>query len=674
LFPLPLIGGHPVPVDSDPADGQQGPAQSRSPLTSGSRFKVTRSIGIEGIEQLPSGEQTPVRYFQKIVFDETLRKVGDGGIEEVSRVIESAALHSLDPYAQTMTEQALVPPGTAFRVQHTPYGPALWDDRSGEEIWDTDMISAFAPPMIPRLWPGGELREGQSWSYSGADLVQRIGLIDVLGGELRLTVERLLPEPSTGMLVAQIRGTLKTKVDMDMVVLDFDADVQIDLPVSLPVPFMVKFDGRLSSGVQSSAEIVQPADPVFDAKGTVLQIVQPSEKVLAAVGLPARGHAERPLSGSVAHSDTDRATQLDTMTSRKREHGRPGTSPGTTNAQAPVYRYRLYEDRTERAFTVLVPDGWQTEGGIMRIPPNQVQTIIDGCGKKLHFSMHDPSSKAFITYFPTEIYHSSLPGTSVMSFYPGQVVNGMKQMPQLLSPSQYVRHIVFPSSRAGASNIEWGETKSLTELANAWNHAFHSEDPVPPRVVAESVEVAYDRQGIRYGELWTALITSTTVQTSTVWLPDFVVVAGGPLDHVERFAPVLKAVITSFRMSPGWMARTIKHFNVCTQKVGAAQQEVRDLERKITDRLMKVQREMQRIDNDIVRNRDHTRSVIQEHEHNVLMGEDKYEDTGTGKRYLIDMGYERNFTDGEVIIQTNDWLYEPPPEFRDMRNINITDE
>jgi hypothetical protein len=56
------------------------------------------------------------------------------------------------------------------------------------------------------------------------------------------------------------------------------------------------------------------------------------------------------------------------------------------------------------------------------------------------------------------------------------------------------------------------------------------------------------------------------------------------------------------------------------------------------------------------------------------MGEDKYEDTETGKRYIIDMGYERNYTNGDMIIQTDDWLFEPPPGYREMKNINITDE
>ena len=51
---------------------------------------------------------------------------------------------------------------------------------------------------------------------------------------------------------------------------------------------------------------------------------------------------------------------------------------------------------------------------------------------------------------------------------------------------------------------------------------------------------------------------------------------------------------------------------------------------QLTDRylgqLRKVQQQISDIDNEIVANRNNTRSVIQEHEHNTLVGLDKYED------------------------------------------------
>jgi len=335
----------------------------------------------------------------------------------------------------------------------------------------------------------------------------------------------------------------------------------------------------------------------------------------------------------------------------------------------PVYRYTLYEDTTEGAFRVLIPEGWKTEGGIMQIPQHQIRTVVDGCGKKLYFSIHDPSSKAFITYFPTEIYHTSAFGGTVA----GQVLNGMVQMPTVPPPADYISQMLFPYARADATNVEWGQRKRLDELANAWTRAFHQEAEIRPQVTAESLEVAYDRAGTRFAELWTALITRYHVEGSTIWTPDFAVVAGAPLDTVEQVAPILKAVITSFRMDPTWMATTIVNYDACTKQVAASQERIRAMDRKIQRRLSQVQKEIRRIDNEIVSNRDATRSHIQAHEHNVLMGEDEYEDTATGKRYVMDLGYARNFTDGETIIQTNDWNFEPPPDYREMRNIDISD-
>jgi hypothetical protein len=224
-------------------------------------------------------------------------------------------------------------------------------------------------------------------------------------------------------------------------------------------------------------------------------------------------------------------------------------------------------------------------------------------------------------------------------------------MPQLLSPSSYVQQLVFPQARPDATNIQWGQVKSLHTLADAWNRAFHSQDPVPAQVVAESIEVAYDRNGVRFAELWTSLITSTRMNNTIIWMPDFAVVAGAPLATVEDLAPILKAVITSFRMNPNWMAKTIINFDACTKGVAAAQEKIRALDRKISKQISKVQKQINDIDNDIVANRNKTRSIIQEHEHNTLMGVDKYEDTETGSRYLIDMGYERNFTNGDTIFR-----------------------
>ena len=619
-------------------------------METGWHIDVTRSVGMQGTETYPNGYQAPFRMFQKVQFTDQVTKTDGTVILEVNRTIETAEYSGLDPASGQMMKQDMIPAGSRFRVLHTPEGSRLFDGFSDEELQDEDQIAAFAPPVVPQLWPEGDLRKGQTWSYQGDELISRIALLDILGGKIDLHVEDITAEPSTRLMTALIRGKLQTKVDFGNIVMDFNADVFIDLPVQLGIPFMVKFDGSLTGSGVTQDQYGQPIDFEATASGTYLQVAKPSNKILSSLksgGKKTPVHAKR---------------------------SSQGVRPSPKRKGGPVYQYRLYQDTTENAFTVMVPEGWQVRGGIMRIAPNQIRTVVDGCGKKLHFSIYDPVTQASITYFPTEMYATTAPGTSVINIPAGQVLNGMVQMPQLLSPSQYVRQVVFPAERADARNVQWGQVKSLSELAAVWNKAFHDEDPVPPQIIAESIEVAYDHGSTRFGELWTSLITSVTVHPSTIWMPDFTVAARVPIDKKDQLAPVLKAVITSFRMNSTWMANASAAFDQCTKGVAIAHEKIRARDRKIAQKLRQVQQEINRIDNEIVANRNKTRSVIQEHEHNTLMGEDKYEDTETGARYLIDMGYERNFTDGENIIQTNDWNFEPPVGYRDMKNVHITDE
>lgn len=277
----------PVEVDAASNVGSIQPIQ----IQPGWRFKVTRSTGMEGTQTDPSGEQLPFRIFQKIVFLEEVSKASSDQILEAARQIESAEINSLDPASGRMTAEALVPPGTVFGISHTPHGSTLINGDTGEEIWDTEMVALFATPLVSRLWPDGALQVGQKWSYQGAELVNRIALIDALGGRIDLQVEEIKTEPSTGLATAVIRGNLKTKIDLGMVVLDFDAKVEIDLPLAVRVPFMIKLEGQLSGTAKAEDESGRIISYQIKGRGSVLQIAKPSNKVIdAAIG----GNAMRP--------------------------------------------------------------------------------------------------------------------------------------------------------------------------------------------------------------------------------------------------------------------------------------------------------------------------------------------------------------------------------------------
>ena len=335
-------------------------------------------------------------------------------------------------------------------------------------------------------------------------------------------------------------------------------------------------------------------------------------------------------------------------------------------AEESTHRYQIYEDSTEKAFTVLVPDGWQTDGGVMQYPPNPVRTVVDMYGKKILFSVFDPESGAAVQYFPYEMIHSADPGSVYIQLAPGQVLNGMIQMPSLLSPSDYAHQVIFPMARPGASNVKWHRPVELESLASAWFKALHANDPVKPSIKAQSVEVDYQQEGVAYKEVWTVLITSTKVATSTIWSPDITMAARAPVNRFDELKPVLEAVIASFRLDSNWYARAIARFIEGTEKVRVAQDQIRKTDRAIQKHRMQIQDEVRRIDRDISSHRAATNATIQEQEHNTLMGVDEYRDPETDRRALLDFTYRHNYTDGENVIQTNDGSFKPPSEYREM--------
>jgi len=341
---------------------------------------------------------------------------------------------------------------------------------------------------------------------------------------------------------------------------------------------------------------------------------------------------------------------------------------------AMVYRYRLFEEPQEKAFTVLVPQGWQTSGGLQVTPRHQVQTLVDGCGKRIHFAVYDPLSGARVEYFPFEMIHTTAPGASFIPVTPGQVLNGMVQIPQVLSPADYMAQYLFPQARQGASSVQWEERKRLDGLARAWHKAFHAHEQVPLQSVAESVVVSYEQNGERFAETWTGLITYLSVSTSTIWTVDFAVSGRVPLERVAEFQVPLKSITDSFRVNSRWHANAVAHFSECAEQVRMTQEQIRQIDRAMTEHRREVQEQISRIDREMAQGQQDTRGTIQKHEHNTLMGLAEYEDPEGGWRTNLDLGYERTLTNGTEIIQTNDLNFDPPPGYRPMREIWNTTE
>lgn len=290
---IPTHGSAGVPVAAGKvAPAKAAPTTAESPRTAaatveirpGWQFFVTRSRGIKGTANYATGEKEQFQSFQKIEFTEEIVQSKGREISEVRRQIRSSVQHDLDSQSGEITSTELVPAGSSFKVVHSPRGNLLVDGATGQEILDDVMLENFSPPLLSSLWPEGALAEGQKWSFKGVEVSRRIGLFQVKDGEIHLQVEKIVSDPSTGLVTAQIRGNLKTIIDLETIKLNYDAQVEIDLPVALGVPFMIKFSGKLAGQGTDQDEQGRPVQYSVDGEGEVFQLCTPAQKVLEALG------------------------------------------------------------------------------------------------------------------------------------------------------------------------------------------------------------------------------------------------------------------------------------------------------------------------------------------------------------------------------------------------------
>lgn len=584
----------------------------------GWRFDVTCSAGVKGSIHFPGGQDAPMQFFQKLEFGEEVVKTDGVRASEVLREVSGAQSHSLDPDIGEMTSRNIARQGQKFRVAYAASGPSLFDAETGQQVWDNDMVEAFANPLAPELWPTGNLRMGQTWSYSGADLARRLTMLSAKGGQIDLKVDRIEQESSTGLTTAYIRGKLRTKVDFDPVPLDFDARVEIDLPIAIGVPFMVKFDGALSGQGSTQDEWGQLVNYTISAEGTALQVSKPSEKVLSEVGVRKAGSgiSDRADSSS-SHTllfDREREQQQQPSAPQRPGPSREGFESSRTQSSGPLV-LSLVREPNEGAFTIRVPRGWQIEGGIFYVNPLEAGGPGNSIASKCDFKMKKDDQGTVYLHYPPEMNYAS--GMLYGTFPPGSKYQGMTVVP-LMGAIQFLEQ-TFMNQHPNASNVTVVDKRQLPSTIQAYQQAMASLNNSmmqiglkPMGFDAGKILVDYTEGGVTYREeLATAIVDMTG--SAFQWNNSRTYAFRAPKEEFDYWRQIAAICHESLRINPQWLARALK-----------GQQE----RSKIVAETMQY---IQKIDAEIVANRQKTNADIRYEDYLMLTGQEDFVNPHTGE-------------------------------------------
>ena len=318
-------------------------------------------------------------------------------------------------------------------------------------------------------------------------------------------------------------------------------------------------------------------------------------------------------------------------------------APQAERAVSPNTVFSRYVDRTEGAFLLLVPRGWQTRGGMIRVNP---LTAAGGVGNateaKIDFAvMREPQARVAIRWLPKINYAQP-------SQYNAMLGGNWNGMPVVAMPraADYLTRLLFPALHPQARGMKILETAArpdavagLEQLPVAQTMraqgAFYTAD-------AASVVVSYEEGGVRYREILFVALEGYRIGEAALWSNPFTIAARAPEAEYDAYGPLAKVVVNSFAINPRWLQAEMQ---------GQARNS-----KLVTDTL----RDVSRIDAEIAQNRSATMAKINDQQYLTLTGQERYVNPHTGQAELgsNEWKYRWQNAAGEPIY-TNDASWDP---------------
>lgn len=295
--------------------------------------------------------------------------------------------------------------------------------------------------------------------------------------------------------------------------------------------------------------------------------------------------------------------------------GKTPVKPGTPlagasmgqNKKPPLIFQKVTEPR-ERAFTILAPKGWITEGGIFRVSAAAAGGPGNAIGAKCDFTIKkDQAGTVRLRYHPDINYAA---GMAAASFPQGSNYAGM-EVKHLMNAQAYLRAL-FQYLHPKVSQVKIVKERRLTETLEAYNKALAPVNYNLQRIGlpaigldAAKLVVDYNEGGIDYREeLATGIVDMTRISAS--WNNSRTYSLRAPVGEFEYWRRVLAISHESIKIDQKWLAGELRGQD---QRAG---------------QVVKVMHEIQRIEREITASRQKTNAEIMHDNYLCLTGQEDY--------------------------------------------------
>lgn len=259
------------------------------------------------------------------------------------------------------------------------------------------------------------------------------------------------------------------------------------------------------------------------------------------------------------------------------------------NSSSTMIFQRVAEPK-ENAFTLLIPKGWQIEGGILRINPLAQGGAAQSIAAKIDFAVKkDRQGSVMIRWLPDMLYFDARmsPAGQMGLFPPGSNYNGMTVYP-LMPAQQFLAQIVFPFAHPQASDVQVVEQHSLPKLAHQYQQRVLAFMPqMTFSYDAAIMTVTYQEGGIKYKEKIVTVIENWGQLGAGMWGDKETFLLRTPVNEFVQWERIFSIIQNSVQLHQQWVISELKGQVQRGQIMIDTQREIQRIGREITEHRQK---------------------------------------------------------------------------------------
>lgn len=283
---------------------------------------------------------------------------------------------------------------------------------------------------------------------------------------------------------------------------------------------------------------------------------------------------------------------------------------------------RLNEPR-ENAFNLLVPAGWQLEGGIMRGDLMHQVVSAQTIAAKVDFAVkRDAQGSVMIRWCPEIVYCDMRysPGGGMGFFQPGSNYMGMLVWP-ILSAQDFITQMLFPWAHPQASQGKVEAQESLPKWVEEYRQQVTAHGLAANlQYDAACVTMTYVEDGVRYREKAYTIIEAMFPLGVGNWSNKNAFYLRAPEDEFAAWERVLMFMRDSAQPNYQWQAREVVNQEFLSQAFLNAQQ----AEQWRAQRALQVQRQLQHAAEQMLEHKRRVNAEIRNDMYLMLTNQEEY--------------------------------------------------